>query len=101
MNPTEIVSESAKLFIGADVQSVERLCNTSVRDAGHLDVLFRENAAKGRIVGVVTWTITNEEHIRYPCVVFLNLTVTIGGVNKQIDKALLPAFVSRERLVSS
>ena len=37
---------------------------------------------------VVTRTVRDEEHIRYPCVVFLSLTVTIGGVNKSINNGI-------------
>jgi hypothetical protein len=49
---------------------------------------------------IVTGTITNEEHIRYPCVVYLRLTVTISGVNKQIDNTLLSAFISLTDFIS-
>jgi len=34
--------------------------------ADHRNVLFQEDATKGRIVRVVAGTITDEEHIRYP-----------------------------------
>ena len=51
-------------------------------------------------MGIVTGTVTNEEHIRYPCVVYLSLTVTIGGVNKQTDNALLSDFISSSPFIS-
>jgi hypothetical protein len=66
MDPAQIVSERAKLFLRTDVQPVEDFRDASIRDAGHLDVLFRENAAKGGIVRLIARTIRDEEHIRYP-----------------------------------
>ena len=45
-------------------------------------------------------TVGNDEHIHYPWVVYLSLTVTIGSVNKQIDNALLPAFISLVYFIS-
>jgi hypothetical protein len=44
--------------------------------------------------------ITDKKHIRYPCVVYLSLTITIGGVNKQIDNSLLVDFISSSPFIS-
>jgi hypothetical protein len=49
---------------------------------------------------IVARTIRNEEHIRYPCVVFLSLAVTINSINKQINNAFLPDFISLTHCIS-
>ena len=45
-------------------------------------IWFGQDAAKGRVMEIVTRTVRDEEHMRYSCVAYLSLTVTIGGVNK-------------------
>jgi hypothetical protein len=68
-------------------------CDALIRDPCHLEVSFREHTPEGWIMWIVARTVRNEEHIRYPCVVFLSLTVTIGSINKQINNAFLPDFI--------
>ena len=71
---TKLGGMCAKLFLRADVQPVEHFGDVRIRDASHLDILFREDATNGGIVRVVTRTVCDEEHIRYPGVAYLNLS---------------------------
>ena len=100
MDPTKIVPQRPKFLIRADVQPVKRLCNADIRDTGDFDVLFREDAAKRGIMGIIAGAITDKKHIGYPCVDYLRLLGTIYSVNKSIDNALLVDFISLTHFIS-
>ena len=91
---------SSNILAIRGIELYERLGNALVSDAGHLDILFGEDAAKGGVRGIVTGTITDKKHIGYPGVDYSSLSGTICSVNKSIDNALLVDFISLACFIS-
>jgi hypothetical protein len=98
--PLEIIPQRPEFLHRPNVKLRKRFCDALIRDPCPLEVSFREHTPEDWLMPIVARTVRNEEHMHYPCVVFLSLTVTIVSVDKQINNAFLPDFISLEPCIS-